>query len=159
MEKERKNPVQIDLAEKNEDSKEFQPDRIRGVKVEIGGRELNLIYTMRVQMQAEEELEIDFTQLQEKLGKGKRTTRTLVGMFRLMGNEGLRLAGEKPDLTDDWIIDHMLPGYTMSYRIAAMSAVTAGWFMENDNSYNEEQDVTLNEIRKKNESTESPAGS
>ena len=156
MEKERKNPVRIDLkeAEPIEGSKEFQPDRIRGVNVEIGGRELDLVYTMRVQMQAEEELGIDFTELQEKLGKGKRTTRTLVGLIRLMGNEGLRLAGEKPDLTEDWILDNMKPGYTMSYRIAAMSAVTAGWFMESDNSYNEEQDVTLNEIRKKNGNTD-----
>ena len=156
MNKESKNPVQIDLKEeaKKEENKDIQPGMIKDVKVTIGGRELVLVYNMRVQMKVEEEMEMDFAELQEKLNKAKRSSKAVIGIIRLMGNEGLRRDGKEPDLTEEWLADHMQPGFMLSYRIAAISAITAGWFMETDNSYNEEQDVTLNEIRKKNASTD-----
>lgn len=156
MNKESKNPVQIDLKEeaKKEENKDILLGMIKDVKVTIGGRELVLVYNMRVQMKVEEEMEMDFAELQEKLNKAKRSTKTVIGIIRLMGNEGLRRDGKEPDLTEEWLADHMQPGFMLSYRIAAISAITAGWFMETDNSYNEEQDVTLNEIRKKNVSTD-----
>ena len=70
-----------------------------------------------------------------------------------MGNEGLRLAGEEPDLTDEWLTDRMKPSEMLDYRIAVMGALVEGWAMETDTSAEEEQDVTLNELRKKNVNT------
>ena len=81
------------------------------------------------------------------------TRRTVIGLIRLMGNAGLKHAGQEPDLTDEWLIDHIKPGYTTSYRIAVMGAVTAGWFMESDQGEKEQDDV-LAEIRKKNGNTD-----
>ena len=152
-------PVRIDLkdeaaareaAEKNEP---IAPNMIRGVTVEIGGRTIPLLYNMRVQLQIEEELGMDFSEINEKL-KGKKNTRTVISMILLMGNAGLKKAGQAPDLTEDWLIDHIKPGYTTSYRIAAMGAVTAGWFMETDTKDDTEQDDILAEIRKKNGNTD-----
>lgn len=153
---ERKAPVSIDLTEKanNEETKEILPEMIRNITVNIGGRELRLVYNMRVQLQAEQELDIDFSELNERLGKQKKNSILVLKVIRLMANEALRLAGKPEDITDEWLTDHMQPGYMTGYRIAAMAAVTAGWFMETDNSWNEEQDETLNEIRKKNGNTD-----
>lgn len=130
------------------------PEAIRNISVNIGGRDLRLVYDMRVQLKAETELDVDFTELNDRLGKQKKNSRTVIGIIRLMANEALRIEGKPEDVTEEWLTDHMLPGYMTGYRIAAMAAVTAGWFMETDNSYNEEQDVTLNEIRKKNGNTD-----
>ena len=55
-------------------------------------------------------------------------------------------------------MDNMVPAQIINYRLAAMAALVAGWYMETDNSFEEKQDVVLNEIRKKNENTESPTG-
>ena len=73
--------------------------------------------------------------------------------------EGSRLltverTGEAPDLTDDWLRENMKPAEIINYRLAALAATVAGWQMETDHSDEEEQDEVLNEIRKKNESTE-----
>lgn len=149
-------PVSIDLKERAEEAAEknepITPDLIRQVSVNIGGRDIPLRYTMRVQLEIEEELGLDFSEINDKI-KGKKNTRTVIGLIRLMGNAGLKHAGQEPDLTDDWLIDHIKPGYTTSYRIAVMGAVTAGWFMESDQGEKEQDDV-LAEIRKKNGNTD-----
>lgn len=149
-------PVSIDLKERAEEAAEnnepITPDLIRQVSVNIGGRDIPLRYTMRVQLQIEEELGMDFSEINDRI-KGKKNTRMVIGLIRLMGNAGLKQAGQDPDLTDDWLIDHIKPGYTTSYRIAVMGAVTAGWFMESDQGEKEQDDV-LAEIRKKNGNTD-----
>ena len=151
-------PATIDLKEKAMEAAEKKeavtPDLIRNVSVNIGGRDIPLRYTMRVQLQIEEELGMDFSEINDRL-KGKKNTRVVIGLIRLMGNAGLKNAGPAADLTDDWLIDHIKPGFTTTYRIAAMAAVTAGWFMENERQDNSEaKDDILEEIRKKNGNTD-----
>jgi len=151
-------PATIDLKEKAmevaEKKEAVTPDLIRNVSVNIGGRDIPLRYTMRVQLQIEEELGMDFSEINDRL-KGKKNTRVVIGLIRLMGNAGLKNAGQAADLTDDWLIDHIKPGFTTTYRIAAMAAVTAGWFMENEQQDNSEaKDDILEEIRKKNGNTD-----
>lgn len=149
-------PVSIDLKERAEEAAEnnepITSDLIRNVSVNIGGRDIPLRYTMRVQLEIEEQLGMDFSEINDKL-KGKKNTRIVISLIRLMGNAGLKNAGQAADLTDDWLIDHIKPGFTTTYRIAAMAAVTAGWFMESDQDEKEQDDV-LAEIRKKNGNTD-----
>ena len=130
------------------------PGKVKSAAVKVGGRVIPLRYGMRVQEQVEDELEMDYYELQSKLNKGKRATKETIKIIRLMGNEGLRKAGEAPDLTDDWLRENMKPAEIINYRLAALAATVAGWQMETDHSDEEEQDEVLNEIRKKNESTE-----
>lgn len=155
MEMNKESAVHIEMAEEpKEVNGEMIPGKVRSVEVRIGGRVIPLRYNMRTQLLVEEELGTDFYELQNKLNKDKKSTKVTIGAIRIMGNEGLKAAGEAPDLTDEWLIDHMSPAKIMDYRLAAMAALVAGWYMETDNSYEEKQDVVLNEIRKKNESTE-----
>lgn len=147
--------VIIEMAEEPviENGKIVIPGKVKSAAVKIGGRVIQLRYGMRVQEQVEDELDMDFYELQTKLDKGKRSTKETIKVIRMMGNEGLRKAGEAPDLTDEWLRDNMKPAEIINYRLAALAATVAGWQMETDNSFEEEQDETLNEIRKKNEST------
>jgi hypothetical protein len=74
----------------------------------------------------------------------------MITVLRILGNEGLRLKGEEQDLTDEKIMDSITPYERDIYRVGAVAAVTKGMYMETDNSYDEKQDVVLNEILKKN---------
>ena len=149
------NTVIIEMAEEPviENGKIIIPGKVKSAAVKIGGRVIPLRYGMTVQEQVDEELEMDFYELQGKLDKGKRNTRETVKIIRMMGNDGLRKAGEAADLTDEWLRENMHPAEIINYRMAALAAMTAGWHMETDNSQEEEQDEVLNEIRKKNENT------
>ena len=160
MELNRENVIQIEMAEEpREENGETIPGKVQSVYVWIGGRIIPLRYTTAAQEQVEEEMDMDFYELQNKLNKDKKSTRATVRAIRIMGNEGLRLTGKEGDLTDDWLRAHMAPAKIIDYRLAALAALVAGWYMETDNSYEEKQDVVLNEIRKKNGNTESPTGS
>lgn len=144
--------VKIEVTDSQDlDGEEIAPSAIRGVTVQIGGRDIPLVYNMRVQLAAEHELELDFTDLQEALTKKKCSSRTVISALRLMGNEGLRKAGQNADLTEDWLTDHIVPIYMASYRVATLGALTRGWFMENEQET--DNDPILAEVRKKNEST------
>lgn len=147
-------PVEIRLEDLREGEDEGTPRKVRDVTVRIGGKVIPLKFNMRVQRQIEEELEMDFYELQENLNKKKRNTGIILVCIRLMGNEGLKAEGQEADLTADWLEEHMSPAYTTDYRVAALGALVAGWKMETDNSYEEKQDVVLNEIRKKNGNTD-----
>ena len=149
--KNQKAAVEIEL-KKGEDE-QITPDRIKGVKVEIGGRMIPLIYTMRVQLGVEREMETDFYTLQDTINKSKRCTKETIEIIRLMGNEGLRREGKEPDLTTEWLTDNMKPTQMLNYRIAVMGALIEGWYMETDNGEDEEKDLVLDEIRKKNGNT------
>ena len=149
--------IETDEGRKDEDGL-AAPGRVKNVSLKIGGREIPLRYNMRVQLKVEEELGTDFYELQNQLNKNKLSIKTIIGAVRLMGNEGLKHAGLEPDLTEDWLLDNMVPAQILSYRMAAMAALVAGWHMETDNSFEEKQDVVLNEIRKKNGNTGSPTG-
>ena len=147
--KEANGDVQFDMTEE----KTAEQRRIKDVHVKIGGRNIRLKYDMRVQMAVEDEMGIDFYELQDRLNKGKRVTKDVIRAIRIMGNEGLRLDGKEPDLTDEWLADHMEPAQTINYKVGALGAMVAGWFMETEDS-EEEQDEVLNEIRKKNGNTD-----
>ena len=122
--------------------------------IRVGEREIPLIYNMRTHVRVEEEMGADFYELLDKVNKGKRNAKTVIEAIRIMGNEGLRICGEEPDLTTEWLMDNMHPANEIGYRVAVLGALVSGWRMETDNSEEEEQDVTLNEIRKKNGNTD-----
>lgn len=56
----------------------------------------------------------------EKMGK----------LITILGNAGLEEKGEKPDLTEKWVLRNMKPALIIGYAIAAMAEITAGNMME-----------------------------
>ena len=130
--------------------------KIKNVSIEIEGRKIPLRYTTRGLIAIEDELNMDASELQDALNNmRKKNTRKVVSILRILGNEGLRLAGEKPDLTDEYMMDHIGMNELLLYRVGALAAVMKGMMMETDHTDEEKQDVVLNEILKKN--TGSPA--
>lgn len=148
------NPVNIELKNQtDQDIKEILPNMIRGVTVTIAGRDIPLRYDMRSQMQIEEELDMDCNELMDKLKQKKKTSRIVMDCVRVLGNEGLRHAGQDADLTAEWLEEHITPARVNLYRVALQAAITASWFMETEDP-DRERDETLEEIRKKKESTD-----
>lgn len=153
----KENNVVIDIAEQPEEEQETKPIRIKNVSVQICGKNVPLRLTMRGVVQIEEELDMDPDEVRTKLSEPrKKNTKMMVTVLRILGNDGLRLKGEAQDLTDEMIMDSMTPFEREIYRVGVVAAVTKGLYMETDNSYDEKQDVVLNEILKKN--TGSQAG-
>jgi len=151
---ENRTAVEMEMTEEARDDG-LDPERIKRITVRIGGREIPLVYSLRAQIAIDDALEMDFDTIRQELNKRRKpNTKTVVTALRIMGNEGLRKAGLEPDLTDDWIIDNLAMKDLFACRVAAMTAVMKGWYMETDNSAEEEQDVTLIEIRKKNGNTD-----
>ncbi len=56
----------------------------------------------------------------EKLGK----------LIRILGNAGLEESGQKPDLTDKWVMRNMAPAMVVIYAMALMAIIHEGNSLE-----------------------------
>lgn len=116
--------------------------------VEIGGRVIPLKYTMRELADMEEQIGT-MDQFRDLILEGRKRLRNMASAIRIMGNAGLKDAGEEPDLTDDWLLDNMDPNKMKTYQIAVLAAFTGGWKMETEED--KEHDLVLEEIERKKE--------
>ena len=114
--------------------------------VEIGGRVIPLRYTMRELADMEEQIGT-MDQFRDLILEGRKRLRNMASAIRIMGNAGLKDAGEEPDLTDDWLLDNMDPNKMKTYQIAVLAAFTGGWKMETEEE--KEHDLVLEEIERK----------
>lgn len=128
------------------------------VKIEIAGRIIPLVWNMSSWIKTEEEL-CAFTELRDMLfGKGVKNrgvTKITVELIRILGNEGLSLAGEESDLTTEWLLKNIRPGRFHALTMKVIDAFTEGMDIKvNKPDPNEERDLVLEEINeKKTEST------
>ena len=116
--------------------------------VEIGGRVIPLKYTMRELADMEEAIGT-MDQFKELILTGRKRLRNTATAIRIMGNAGLKEAGQAADLTDDWLLDNMDTQKIKAYQIAVLGAFTGGWKMETEEE--KEHDVVLEEIERKKE--------
>ena len=116
--------------------------------VSIGGREIPLQFHMPEFADMEEAIG-NLSVIDELLLKGKKRIRNTAAVIRIMGNAALRAAGEKPDLTDEWVLNHMEPRMIVAYQSAVMAAINSGMSMET--SEEQERDLVLEEIERKKE--------
>ena len=132
------------------------PEMIQGTTVTVGRREIPMAYDVRTQIQIDEEIGMDWDTLRDSINNLKKSviTKTIVKCIRILGNRGLVKDGKEPDLTDEWLLDHIVMKDMLAYRIALLGTLTAGWYMETDDSQDKEIDVGLLEIRKKNGNTD-----
>ena len=114
--------------------------------VTIDGREIPLRYTMRELADMEEAIGT-MDQFKELILTGRKRLRNMAAAIRIMGNSALKQAGEKADLTEDWLLDHMDTEKIKSYQIAVLAAFTGGWHMETEEE--KEHDVVLEELEGK----------
>jgi len=128
------------------------------VKIEIAGRIIPLVWNMSSWIKTEEEL-CAFTELRDMLFgkniKNRGVTKITVELIRILGNEGLSLAGEESDLTTEWLLKNIRPGRFHALTMKVIDAFTEGMDIKvNKPDPNEERDLVLEEINeKKTEST------
>ena len=118
--------------------------------VKIAGQEIPLRYTMRELADMEEAIGT-MDNFRDLILKGKRRLRNMTTAIRIMGNSGLEKAGEKGDLTDEWLMDHMDPGRIKAYQIAVLGAFTDGFRMESESQQEQDRDLVLEELERKKE--------
>ena len=153
---EKESPVTVEMTEepKENEEKPAKP-KIKNVSVLIGERTVPLRLTTPGIIQIEEDLDMDIEELRETMNNlKKKNTRLMIKTLRILGNEGLRLKGEAPDLTDEELMDKIPAHNILLYRVGVLAAIAKGMFMETDDSEEEKQDVVLNEILKKNTSSQ-----
>ena len=117
--------------------------------VKIAGKEIPLRYTMRELADMEEAIGT-MDGFRDLIMKGKHRIRNIVTAIRIMGNSGLKKAGEKEELADDWLLDHMDPGKIKAYQIAVLGAFTDG-FQTEENQQEQDRDLVLEELERKKE--------
>lgn len=122
----------------------------KGTKITIGKREIPLRFRMKEFIQIEEEIG-NLGEIRELLYEGQHRLRNLIAAIRIMGNGGLKEAGEEPDLTEEWLTEHMQPFSVMKYQNAVIECISEESKSETvrENNENEERDLVLEEIERK----------
>ena len=125
-------------------------EHMDSVIIKIGGREIPLRFRMNQFIQAEQEVG-NLGEIEENILNGKDRGQNLVKMIRIMGNAGLKHAGEEDNLTDEWLAEEMLPGLLRAYQMAVLACMTIETSIESKEDESEERDLVLEEINKKKE--------
>ncbi len=133
---------------------ERKQKKMDNVKVTIGGREIPLRFKMNQFMEIEEEIG-NLGEIQELILKGKKRIRNVVTTLRIMGNAGLKAAGEKPDLTDEWLLENMDTYALSEYQIAVLNCMAKESSLQTqaEESEDKERDLVLEEIEQKKDPT------
>ena len=122
---EKESPVTVEMTEepKENEEKPAKP-KIKNVSVLIGERTVPLRLTTPGIIQIEEDLDMDIEELRETMNNlKKKNTRLMIKTLRILGNEGLRLKGEAPDLTDEELMDKIPAHNLLLYRVVVLAAI------------------------------------
>ena len=144
--------------------------------IRIGGREIPLYYSTYEMIQMQQDIGCTAFQLNEEVfginradedddtnirfgvltdaGKLKK----LGTLIRILGNAGLEEAGQKPDLTDKWVLRNIRPAMIMAYTIAITSVINEAMRMETGQQQEGPVDEGLEEENRKKEQESLPTG-
>ena len=128
-------------------------------EIKIGGREIPLLYSTYEMVAIQRELGCTAFQLKEevfgivqededdpmsiRIGcvTDPAKTEKLGKLIAIMGNAGLEEKGEKPDLTEKWVLRNMKPAMIAAYALAAMAVIVEGNKVETPKSEEEQGPV------------------
>ena len=128
--------------------------------IKIGGRDIPLFYSTYEMVQMQEDIGCTAFQLNEEvfgihrddeddpnsnvrfevITDGEKTKK-LGTLIRILGNAGLEESGEKPDLTDKWVLRHIKPGMIMVYVVALVTLIAEGNKIESTKTAEDEGPV------------------
>ena len=91
--------------------------------VKIGERTIPLRFRMNQFIEIEEEIG-NLGEVKDLLVKGKNRVRNVVSAIRIMGNAGLKHAGQEPDLTDEWLKENIDPHALLAYQVAVIGCMS-----------------------------------
>jgi len=129
------------------------------ITLNIGERTIPLRFRMDQFIEIEEEVG-NLGEMEELILKGRSRLRNLVTVIRIMGNAGLKAAGEAGDLTDEWLRAEMDPYALKAYQIGVLACLTKeskSQAVQEENE-NKERDLVLEEIEQKKDPVNSHTG-
>ena len=129
------------------------------IKIKIGEREIPLRFRMNQFIEIEEEIG-NLGEIRELLLTGKKRLRNLITAIRILGNAGLKAAGEEPDLAEDWLKENMDPHEIMAYQVAVVGCLSKESESQaaKEESEEKERDLVLEEIEGKKDPVNSHTG-
>ena len=132
---------------------------MENITVKIGDREIPLRFRMNQFIEIEEEIG-NLGELRDMIMEGKNRIRNLVNVIRILGNAGLKAAGEEPDLTYEWLTENMEPIKLMGYQLAVIACLRKDGESqaEKEENENKERDLVLEEINAKKDPVNSHTG-
>lgn len=132
---------------------------MENITLNIGERKIPLRFRMDQFIEIEEEVG-NLGEVRELIMKGRNRLRNLVAVIRILGNAGLKAAGEKDDLTDEWLRAEMDPHALMAYQIGVIACLTKEGESQAVQEENEdkERDLVLEEIEAKKDPVNSHTG-
>ena len=132
---------------------------MKNVKVKIGEREIQMLFWMPEFLEIEETVG-NLGEIRNLILNGKQRLRNMITVTRILGNAGLKAAGETPDLTDEWLMANMDPHKLMQYQLAVLACMSDDSKSEaaQEESEEKDRDLVLEEIEQKKELVNSRTG-
>ena len=129
------------------------------VKIKIGEREIPLRFRMPEFLEIEENVG-NLGEIRQLILKGKQRLRNMITVTRILGNAGLKAAGETADLTDEWLTENMEPHKLLQYQLAVIACLSEESKSEaaEEESESHERDLVLEEIQEKKDPVNSHTG-
>ena len=132
---------------------------MENITLNIGDRKIPLRFKMNQFAEIEEEVG-NLGEVRKMILNGKQRIRNLVTVIRILGNAGLKKAGEEPDLTDEWLNENMDPHALMAYQLAVIACLSKEGESQAaaEENENKERDLVLEEINEKKDPVNSHTG-
>lgn len=117
-------------------------------EIKIAGRTFALAFTLNAMIEMQQQIP-EFSMA--KISEYPRTPEGLRTIILALAREGEYLEGRKLDIDAAWLGSHIKPSPARIAKIqtAIIQAIMEGMELENDDGSDEETDVVLDEIRKK----------
>ena len=132
---------------------------MENISLNIGERKIPLRFRMNQFIEIEENVG-NLGEVKELILKGRQRLRNLVTVIRILGNAGLKAAGEEADLTEEWLTENMDPHALMAYQIAVIACLSKETESEaaKEEKEEKERDLVLEEIEAKKDPVNSHTG-
>ena len=121
------------------------------ITIKIADKEIPLRFRMNQFIELEEELG-NLGEIRDMILSDKQRLRKLVFVIRVLGQAGLKHAGEDAEwLTEDWLRENMKPHHLMAYQIAVLGTLTQESESQavKEENENNERDLVMEEIEQK----------
>lgn len=123
---------------------------MNGLTMEARGVTLRMYFDTAAWMELEEEFG-SMEKMQERLDKDEHPMHINLKLAAITARCGAKHAGEKPDMTWEWLRDNLTPKQARKANTLAKLAVAEGLKRENVDEEDEAVDVVAEEIQKKTE--------
>lgn len=123
---------------------------MNGLTMEARGVTLRMYFDTAAWMELEEEFG-SLEKMQEALSSDDRPMHINLKLAAITARCGAKHAGEKPDMTWEWLRDNLTPKQARRANTLAKLAVAEGLKRENMDDEDEAVDVVAEEIQKKTE--------